>query len=148
MPDRIKMIRAIKAAQRTLAIDDATYRAVLMDITGKDSCAKMTGQELEKTLAHFRRAGFRPADDSATRGQRGLIAAIWQEMAYDGVVRDASPRALEAYVRRICKGCQLADLSVTGCSHVIESLKRWVNRAGSMELRRKVFSELCSGATL
>ena len=97
---------------------------------------------------HLRHDGFRPADDPETRGQRGLIAAIWQEMAYDGVVRDASPRALEAYVRRICKGNQLADLSVTGCSHVIESLKRWVNRAGSMELRRKVFSELCSGASL
>lgn len=148
MPDKIKLIRAIKAAQRTLCIDDATYRAILTDMTGKDSCTKMTVQELQTTLSHFRRAGFHPADDPETRRQRGLIAAIWKEMAYDGVVRDASPHALEAYVRRICKGNHLADLSVTGCSHVIESLKMWVNRAGSMELRHKIFSELCSGATL
>lgn len=144
MADRVKMIRAIKAAQRTLCLDDATYRAVLMSVCGKDSCSKMTDKELGKALSYFRSTGFHPVDEPDTRKQRGLIAAIWQEMAFDGVVKNPGSQAMNAYVRRICKGAGLNELSVQGCSRVIESLKRWVNRDGSDALRRKVFNELCS----
>lgn len=144
MPDRVKMIRAIKAAQRTLGLDDATYRAALMGACGKDSCSKMDDKELGRALAYFRSAGFRPVDDPITRRQRGLIAAIWQEMAFDGVVKNSSAQAMNAYVRRVCRGTALADLSAEGCSRVIESLKRWVNRDGSLALRQRVFNELCS----
>lgn len=144
MADRVKMIRAIKAAQRTLCLDDATYRAVLMSATGKDSCSKMTEKELGKTLSYFRSSGFHSADDPETRRQRGLITAIWQEMAFDGMVKNSSAQAMNAYVRRICKGSDLEELTVQGCSRVIESLKRWVRREGSQALVGRVFNELCS----
>lgn len=146
MPDRNKLIRAVKVAQKVLGLDDGTYRDLLINVTGKDSCAKLTEKELSNVLSYLRAAGFQPADNPATRSQRGLIAVIWREMANDGVVHDASPHALNAYVRRICKGVSLEALSGAGCSRVIESLKRWVKRAGSAELCHKVFVELCTGA--
>ncbi|MCP1659318.1 gp16 family protein [Neisseria perflava] len=56
---RRALIAKIKIAQKELAMDDDTYRAVLLRVTGKDSCAKMGEGELEAVCAQMVRLGFR-----------------------------------------------------------------------------------------
>ena len=66
--NRKAMIAKIKIAQKELDMADDAYRAMLVRVTGKDSCAKMTAAELEQVLAQMRRMGFVPARNS--RGMR------------------------------------------------------------------------------
>lgn len=142
MADRVKLIRAIKTAQRELCLDDDTYRATLLGICGKDSCSKMSDKELGKALAHLRRLGFRPKDDPTTRAQRGLIVGIWQAFAECGEVQNGSMQALNAYVGRRFR-LRLDQLNVHECQTVIEQLKNWARRTDNQELTNRI-AELLS----
>lgn len=54
---RTNSLAAIHAAKRDLAMDDATYRAMLVNETGKSSAKYMTPAELNKVLDRLRKAG-------------------------------------------------------------------------------------------
>lgn len=57
---RNAMIAKIKIAQKELNMADDAYRAILMRVTGKNSCAKMTEAELDKVIVEMKRMGFQP----------------------------------------------------------------------------------------
>lgn len=50
-------IKAIKAAQRVLDLDDATYRAMLATLTGKTSATELSLAQIGRVLDHLNRAG-------------------------------------------------------------------------------------------
>lgn len=50
-------VKAIKAAQRQLQMDDGTYREMLKAQTGKTSAADLTLREQGRVLDHLRRCG-------------------------------------------------------------------------------------------
>lgn len=50
----------IHIAKNELGLDEATYRDVLMRVTGKDSCGLMNGDELALVCNEFKRLGFVP----------------------------------------------------------------------------------------
>jgi phage gp16-like protein len=50
-------VKAIKAAQRHLGLDDATYRTMLVTITGKTSATELSLPQIGKVLDHLNRAG-------------------------------------------------------------------------------------------
>lgn len=54
------MLAKIHIAKRDLGLDDARYRALLMQVTGKDSCKYMTYEELDKVLRVLYGLGFIP----------------------------------------------------------------------------------------
>ena len=54
------LIAKIHIAKKDLAMDDATYRDVLVRVTGKDSCKKMSLAELKKVVMDMKRLGFTP----------------------------------------------------------------------------------------
>lgn len=56
---RTRQIRRIKAAQRQLQLDDATYRSLLVRVTGVDSCAAMTHDQRNAVIKDFVRLGFK-----------------------------------------------------------------------------------------
>lgn len=68
MQNRRAMIAKIKIAQKQLDMEDDAYRALLVRVTGKDSCAKMSERELETVLSEMRAKGFVPV--SAKHGQK------------------------------------------------------------------------------
>lgn len=127
MADRNKMIRAIKTAQRNLALDDGTYRETLWKLTGKTSASQLDERELGRVLSFLRQRGFCPVDDPFTRSQRGLIRRIWQSMGEHGALRNSSDASLDTYCRRIYHAA-LDELDPSGCSRIIEQLKKWVRR--------------------
>lgn len=49
----------IHIGKTQLALDEATYRALLSRITGKSSCALMNIKELEAVAAEMKRLGFK-----------------------------------------------------------------------------------------
>lgn len=121
------LIRAIHAGKRALGLDDETYRGLLLDLTGRDSCRDMTARELKTVLFHLRQAGF--SQSVRDRPQEKKIRALWLTLAAAGEVRERGSRALAAYMRRML---QKEPRAATGkdLARVIESLKAWCRRAG------------------
>lgn len=50
-------VKAIKAAQRALDLDDATYRTMLATLTGKTSATELSLAQIGRVLDHLNRAG-------------------------------------------------------------------------------------------
>ena len=51
---RRKLIAKIKIGQQQLGLDDATYRALLLRVSGKNSCTKLDMRGLEAVLSRSR----------------------------------------------------------------------------------------------
>ena len=133
-----RSIAAMHVAKKQLGLDDDTYRAALVQVTGKSSSAAMSEPERQKVLEHFRQAGFKAASTGGRKRLDGKFAAklqaLWIAGWNLGLVRDRDDRALLAFVKR-----------QTGIDHVrflrhgadamkaIEALKGWLERAGGVD---------------
>ncbi len=138
-PYKNQLIKLIHVAKRSLALDDADYRAMLEAQTGKTSCSDMSMSQLEAVAEHLRSRGFadrpggkaaaRPTQKLADDPQSKLIRHLWlklRDMA--GGVRNGSELALAAYVKRQTGIERLEWLTTHQAAKVIEALKRWVKR--------------------
>ena len=128
-------LAAIHVAKKQLGLDDDTYRAVLVRVTGKDSAKEMTQAERDRVVQELRRQGFKRSSSAGRKPLEGKFArklqALWIAGWNLGVVRERDDKALVAFVER-----------QTGLSHVrflhdagdamkaIEALKGWLERAG------------------
>jgi phage gp16-like protein len=146
-PDlRVKQIRAIKASQRQLRLDDTAYRLMLKRVTGKDSCAAMNSLERAAVIEEMKRqgagAGRKPAPRRAGRFGEGAstpqadtplarkIRALWLSLHNLGEVDNPGEGALIQFVRRQAKVDALQWISPRDADKVIEALKSWLGRAG------------------
>ncbi|MHA7882775.1 gp16 family protein [Nitratireductor rhodophyticola] len=136
----MKALAAIHVAKKQLGLDDDTYRAVLVRITGKNSAGTMNELEREKVLAELRRQGFRNVSrmSSASKPLEGpysrKLQALWIAAWNLGLVRDRRDSAMLVFVRR-----------QTGIDHtrflrnpsdaraVIEALKAWLARDAGVD---------------
>jgi phage gp16-like protein len=132
---RNKLIAKIKIAQKQIGLSDDDYRAMLAERYGVESSTRLTGAQLGNLIQHMERLGFMPrpsikamarklADDRQSR----MIRGIWIELHQLGVVRNASERALAAYIKRQTGVERLEWLTMAQASNVIESLKAWRDR--------------------
>ena len=55
---RPKQIQIIKMAQRDLGLDDATYRTILHEAYGVDSCLRLTADQADALIDRFQARGF------------------------------------------------------------------------------------------
>lgn len=60
--DRKSMIAKIHIAKTQMKLDEATYRATLLSITGYESCRELSLVQLRQVLDEFRRLGFKPTN--------------------------------------------------------------------------------------
>jgi len=146
---RQSLVRLIHVAKRDLALDDDTYRAMLVAATGKDSSKDLSVPQLERVLAHMKKSGFTVKHKAPTKNARSSrhppgtlsrplaqdaqstkIRALWLSLHEAGTVRDPSEAALAAYVKRITGIDALQWLSTDQASRVIETLKKWQARTG------------------
>jgi len=141
---RPRLIRLIHVAKRDLAMDDDTYRALLVSCTGQDTSTHLTDAELNKVLAHMKRRGFK-VRHAAGKSKRPLaqspqdkkIRALWLTLHKMGAVRDPSETALAAYIKRITGVDALQWLDIQQASRVIETLKQWQDRIDRAALQRQ-----------
>ncbi len=122
---RHTLIKAIHTGRRVLGFDDPTYREMLHNAVGHDSCAGLSVPQLRRVLDVMRSRGFAP--QSRRGGPIRKAFACWHALADAGKVQDRSRKALDAYARRIC-GAGLNELMPAQLSHLIETLKQWQER--------------------
>ena len=134
-------IKIIHIAKNKLQMDDATYRANLKELVGKESCSKMSIPELVQVLAFMKSRGFKPEASKKTKKEKQVpdqldkLRQVWVAMAKMGVLRDRSDKALESWAlpkaRRINKGKGIAKLEWLPSwilERLIETLKQWHKR--------------------
>lgn len=151
--------RTIKTGMNVLGLDDGTYRMMLSRVSqavsgkAKNSITQMSIDELKAVIEDMREHGFTPTRGKTASGKSkspatatnpkehpmlGKIRALWIAMANDGIVRDASDEALQAFARKnINKARQRVNaplvLNISGMTPreltvVLETLKSWQQR--------------------
>lgn len=144
-----KAIQLIYIAKQQLRMDELSYRMLLNELTGKNSTKQMTIMQLIKVLEAMENKGFKkttkrhhsPTTEKAKVNSNiaHKIRAIWIEMGKQGMLRDGSERALNAWVRGVVnpiyqkRGQNIQILNVGAldnqmASLVLEMLKRWQAR--------------------
>ena len=143
-----QLIKLIHIAKHKLRIDEETYRLILRNETGKNSCKEMTIVELMKVFDHFERSGFKrmvkrkySPVSSVAKVKHDIalkIRALWIEMHKTGVIRDGSEDALNSFVRNVVNPIlqqqnQPIVLNVQSLDYklgtiVLERLKKWQKR--------------------
>ncbi|MBF0752216.1 MULTISPECIES: gp16 family protein [unclassified Pasteurella] len=144
-----KLIQLIHIAKSQFGMDELTYRTMLENLTGKRSTKAMKIAELMNVLVSFEMKGFNkntskryysPATAKAKVKSHiaHKIRAIWIEMAKQGLVRDRSETALNAWVRGVANpilvrqnkplALNVSALDDKMASLVLERLKKWQAR--------------------
>lgn len=133
---RNEMIKKIHVARRKLALEEESYRAILMRVTGKSSCSDMSIGQLDDVIKEFKRLGFKSnkaragTRKMATSVQASKIRAFWLDLYHLGQIDDPSEQALAGFVKR---SCGIDDLNWINASHadqVIRALRGWLTRIG------------------
>lgn len=141
-----RLITLINVAKGSLQLDEAIYRAMLKNATGKDSLRAMNLPELEQALEVFKQKGFKPTLNTHKKRRLSPVAgnsklasidkirAIWITMGHHLVIQDNSESALDAYVRRMTLRSKSEGVDATAwmteqqAYKVLESLKNWHKR--------------------
>lgn len=146
-PVRTGLIGKIHVAKSQLGLDDATYRAILRRVTGKESAKECSFTELENLKAEMENLGWKPARKAHPRaGTRPLadgevaakLRALWISGYHLGVVKDPSEAALAAFVKRATGGKKrgvdaLQWLTDADARKAIEAVKAWLAREAGVE---------------
>ena len=142
-----KLIQLIKIGQKQLGMDDLSYRTMLKRLTNKESSTKLTVVELHKVIfelqqkgakiTYFAKKSPKPTAYSPATGTQNVksqiahkIRAVWINMNKDGLLRDGSEKALNAYARKVFKNRNPLPLNVGAlndaeASRLLEILKKW-----------------------
>lgn len=134
---RNRELAQIHIAKQQLGLDDDTYRNLLWTVARVGSAAELDWAGRKTVLDHFKSRGWtkRPARKAtqsrslAEDPQSKMIRALWLSLHEKGIVRDPSERALSAYIKRITRRDALQWLNIKEAAHVIETLKKWLDRA-------------------
>ena len=134
------MIAKVHIAKKDLGLDDDTYRALLANITGKDSCSKMSMPDLEKLIKSLvndygwkvkiknPKTGIeRPFKPKADERSQRFIFRLWVMLAQYNVVNDKSREACNSWMRRV-HGLPVEWCGGTELNRATEQLKAWGKR--------------------
>ncbi len=125
---RHRQIAQIQIARKQLAMDEGTYRAVLLRITGERSLTACDLSALEKVVGEMRRLGWTPTGKRPTARHPHVrkVYAMWTSMA--SLLGEPSHAALCAFCKRQT-GVELPEwLDGHQAAKVIEGLKAWKER--------------------
>jgi phage gp16-like protein len=125
---RGRKIAQIHIAKKDLAMDEGTYRAVLVRVTGERSLTALNYASLVKVVEEMTRLGFvasgtRPM---ARHPHVRKVYACWTAMA--PLLSDPSHAALGAFVKRQVGVDSPEWLDGVEANKVIEGLKAWKKR--------------------
>ena len=131
-------LAAIHVAKKQLGLDDDTYRAMLVRVTGKASTKDMTEAERNRVVEELRGKGFKPASKGLRKKLEGRYAAklqaLWIAGWNLGIVRDRTDEALIAFVQRQTHVDHVRFLhDPEDAMSAIEGLKGWLAREAGVD---------------
>lgn len=147
-------IAAIHILKAQLQMTQEDYRALLVTLTGEDTCKGMSDKDLQTVRSHMHKlavsmgvakAANDAASGAATYARRPFakakplepmekkVWAIWYALEAKGLVqvpesRQARAKALRAYVERQTGASDMAFLEADKMVKLVESMKKWLER--------------------
>lgn len=134
-------IQIINIAKSQLGLDEDTYRAMLVRVTGRASLRQMSERQRIDVLDELKRRGFKirqkagKALPPSTKPYIRMVHALWRSCHRAGAIEDGSRGALRAFCRRFVSpedDTVVVDpdlLTQAQASPVIEALKKMESRA-------------------
>ena len=139
-------LAAIHIAQKALGLSKEDAQALKLGITGKASAADMTVPQRRMVLAHLstlqaiaagkpkpvytgQRRSLERSENDPQDDRWAKARALWTQLAQAGQVNADTDAALTAYVKRQTRVEAWRFLNAYQINTVIESLKRWCDRA-------------------
>lgn len=126
----------LHVAKAKLALDDETYRQVLVRVAGVTSSKDLDNVGFLAIMGFFDYAGFRPTGKGAPRygarpgmatfAQIELIRELWRELHREAEVNE---EALAGWLLKYHKVHSLRFLTLDAARKVITALKAWKSRA-------------------
>lgn len=132
---RDPMLSKIHVARAQLGLADADYRALLARVAGVDSAARLDARGRVAVLDEFKRLGWAPRVNGAAKGKASpkahvrKVFALWGALERAGLLRDASRKALDAFVQRQTGVASVEWLTPEQATKVTEGLKAMLARA-------------------
>lgn len=126
----------IHIAKKELGLDDATYRALLLRVTGKDSSGRMSGAERAVVLSELKRLGWKPKSTGgkhrppSSKPYIRLMYAIATNIDARGYWELPFKEALRAFVKKETGIDDPEWLTFEQATPVIEALKK-IERRGA-----------------
>ena len=147
-------IAAIHILKAQLQMSQEDYRALLVTLTGEDTCKGMSDKDLQNVRSHMHKLavsmGVAKAANGAASGAAGYtrkpytkakvlepiekkVWAIWYALEAKGLVhvpesRQARAKALRAYVERQTGTSDMTFLEAEKMVKLVESMKKWLDR--------------------
>lgn len=127
-------LAAIHVARKQLGLDEDTYRAVLVRVTGKESTRAMSERERVAVVSELRKQGFRPALNGLQGPFAKKLQALWIAAWNLGIVRDKTDGAMLAFVKRQT-GIDHTRFLLDGedAARAIDALKGWMAREAGVD---------------
>ncbi|BEU96578.1 regulatory protein GemA [Acidovorax sp. DW039] len=140
-------IAAIHVLKSKLQLSDSDYRVLIKGITKKESTKDMSDSERQRVRGHMQalaermgvvKAGqrrpaarsFAAAKSEASPKER-KVWALWNQLGRDGVLRNTSATALNAWVERTVHVSALRFANSAQLDTLIEALKVWQQRGAA-----------------
>ncbi|TAN12923.1 MAG: regulatory protein GemA [Burkholderiaceae bacterium] len=135
----MKHLAAIHVLKGKLQLSDDDYRALLANLTGQTSSKALSDAERGRVRDHMQKlaeklgvaaprpAGWQKTYREATPMER-KVWALWNALGREGRIKNPSPQALRAWVKRQTGMDDLKFCSWPQLSGLIEALKRWEER--------------------
>ncbi|WP_298640537.1 regulatory protein GemA [uncultured Cardiobacterium sp.] len=117
----------IHIGKKKLGMDDDTYRAFLLRLTGKDSSKHMTMRERSRVIFEMTHLGaFKDGRRPLTRQQRACIAK-WYDLRKIGAIVSKDKSSLNRYVKKFLGKWNVADLTDEETNKLYNMLEGWLS---------------------
>lgn len=127
-------LAAIHVARRQLGLDEDTYRAVLVRVTGKCSTRDMNEAEHQRVVTEFRRQGFKPVQKGLQGPFAKKLQALWIDAWNLGIVHDRRDIAMLVFVKRQTNIDHTRFLlDGKDAAKAIDALKAWMAREARVD---------------
>jgi phage gp16-like protein len=138
-------IAAIHVLKNQLQLAESDYRALLLHLTGHNSCKDMPATQQLQVREHMQNLAVRMGLPQTSR-RRPLTAeqfaqvkrkaspkerkvwALWHQLGRDGLVQNTSGQALNAWVQRQVGVSALRFATPAQLDTLIEAAKGWLER--------------------
>jgi hypothetical protein len=146
---RHRELAKIHVGKKALGLDDGTYRALLLAVTGRESAADLDGPQRRRVIEAMKRDGaFQGVNDpwravkaaipahrrDGESDQQALIRAAWRWLGENGALRDpwwACDAGIDRFCRRVTGIATLRWLPPGAANKVVEALKAMIRRHGN-----------------
>jgi len=121
----------IHIAVKDLCLDRDTYEDILWTVARVRSAADLDSQGRFKLLAHFRALGWKATEKKKHNNdaKTSKIWSLWYQLKDRGLIASPTAKALRTEVHNLTGCSDLKFCTEAQKSHVIECLKKWLDRA-------------------